>query len=152
MWKKHQNLLSNNNDAPSITKYGSLVRPNAQIVALSAHCAKCTAKKHNNSDGFFIEMQVRVFWGNDATIPLCTLAGSIRHPIATLLMGWQSPQSNLIDCQPKELGQYICKFIHSTLLTPQKRWLPKHNIMLHRRGYIEVYTPHPFGVPQEVAA
>ena len=25
MWKKHQNLLSNNNDAQSITKYGFLV-------------------------------------------------------------------------------------------------------------------------------
>ena len=25
--------------APSITKYGSLVRPDAQIVALRAHCA-----------------------------------------------------------------------------------------------------------------
>ena len=30
-----------NNDAPSVSKYGSLVRPNAQIVALCAHCAKC---------------------------------------------------------------------------------------------------------------
>ena len=29
MWKKYQNLLPNNNDAP--TKYGSLVRPHAQI-------------------------------------------------------------------------------------------------------------------------
>ena len=27
-WKKHQNLPSNNNDAQSITKYRSLVRPN----------------------------------------------------------------------------------------------------------------------------
>ena len=36
MWKKHQNLLSNNNHAQSITKYGSLVRPNTQIVALCA--------------------------------------------------------------------------------------------------------------------
>ena len=39
MWKKHQNLLSNNNDAQSITKYGVLVRPHAQIVALRTHCA-----------------------------------------------------------------------------------------------------------------
>ena len=37
VWKKHQNLLSNNNDAQSITKYGFLVRPRAQIVALHAH-------------------------------------------------------------------------------------------------------------------
>ena len=37
MWKKHQNLLSNNNDAQSITKYGFLVEPHAQIVALRAH-------------------------------------------------------------------------------------------------------------------
>ena len=29
------------NDAPGIPKYGSLVRPNAQIVALRAHGAKC---------------------------------------------------------------------------------------------------------------
>ena len=29
-----QNLLSNNNDAQSITKYGFLVRPDAQVVAL----------------------------------------------------------------------------------------------------------------------
>ena len=40
MWKKHQNLLSNNNDAPSITKNGSLVRPHAQIVALRLHCTR----------------------------------------------------------------------------------------------------------------
>ena len=33
-------LLSNNNDAPSITKYGVFVRLKAQIVALAAHCAK----------------------------------------------------------------------------------------------------------------
>ena len=39
MWKKHQNLLSNNNDAQSITKYRFLVRPHTQIVALHAHCA-----------------------------------------------------------------------------------------------------------------
>ena len=38
-WKKHQNLLSNNNDAQSITKYGFLVRPHTPIVALRAHCA-----------------------------------------------------------------------------------------------------------------
>ena len=30
MWKKHQNRLSNNNDAHSITKYGSLVPPGTQ--------------------------------------------------------------------------------------------------------------------------
>ena len=29
-----------NHDAPSISKYGSLVRPDAQIVALCAHCAE----------------------------------------------------------------------------------------------------------------
>ena len=33
MRKKHQNLLSNSNDAQSITKHGFLVRPYAQIVA-----------------------------------------------------------------------------------------------------------------------
>ena len=30
-----------NNNALSVSKYGSLVRPNAQIVTLRAHCAKC---------------------------------------------------------------------------------------------------------------
>ena len=35
----HQNLLPNNNDAQSTTKYGFLLRPEAQIVALHAHCA-----------------------------------------------------------------------------------------------------------------
>ena len=30
--------------APSITKYGSLVRPDAQIVALRAHCARTALK------------------------------------------------------------------------------------------------------------
>ena len=38
MWKKHQNLLSNNNDAQSITKYGFLVQPHTHIVTLRAHC------------------------------------------------------------------------------------------------------------------
>ena len=35
----HQNLLPNNNDAQSTTKYGFLPRPDAQIVALRTHCA-----------------------------------------------------------------------------------------------------------------
>ena len=39
MWKKHQNLLSNNNNAPSITKHGFRVWSVARIVALCAHCA-----------------------------------------------------------------------------------------------------------------
>ena len=30
--------------APSITKYGSLVRPDAQIVALRAHCVRTALK------------------------------------------------------------------------------------------------------------
>ena len=34
MWKNHQNLLSNNNDAQTMTKYGFLGEPHAQIVAL----------------------------------------------------------------------------------------------------------------------
>ena len=37
-----------NNDAPSITKYGSLVWPHTQIVALRAHFAKCAPKYHSN--------------------------------------------------------------------------------------------------------
>ena len=43
-WKKHSNLLVNNNDAQSITKYGFLVRPHAQIVALCAHCVRAALK------------------------------------------------------------------------------------------------------------
>ena len=39
MWKQQQNLLSNNNNAQSITKYGFLVRPRAQIIALCVRCA-----------------------------------------------------------------------------------------------------------------
>ena len=33
VWKKHRNLLSNNHNAPGITKYGFLVRLDTQIVA-----------------------------------------------------------------------------------------------------------------------
>ena len=40
----HQNLLPNNNDAQSTTKYGFLLWLNAHIVALHAQCA-CTALK-----------------------------------------------------------------------------------------------------------
>ena len=39
MWKKHQNLPSNNNDAHNIRKYGFLVRPHPKIAALLPHCA-----------------------------------------------------------------------------------------------------------------
>ena len=39
-WKKHQNLPSNNNEAQSITICGSLVWPDAQIVAVRAHCTR----------------------------------------------------------------------------------------------------------------
>ena len=54
MQKKHQNLRSNNNDAHSITKYGFLVRPNAQIVALRAHCAKGAP----SVEGHHVEYQI----------------------------------------------------------------------------------------------
>ena len=37
-----QTYTKGNNDAPSISKYGSLKRPNDQIYALRVHCAKCT--------------------------------------------------------------------------------------------------------------
>ena len=40
MWKKDQNLLSNNNDAQSIIKYGFLVWPHAQRIALRVHCVR----------------------------------------------------------------------------------------------------------------
>ena len=40
MWKKHENPLSNNNDAQSITN-GFLVQQDTQIGALHMHCAKC---------------------------------------------------------------------------------------------------------------
>ena len=48
MWKKHQDVLSNNNDAQSIIKYGFLVRPQAQIVALRAHGAQGGALEDGN--------------------------------------------------------------------------------------------------------
>ena len=38
--------------APSITKYGSLVRPDAQIVALRAHCARTALKAPPKGLGF----------------------------------------------------------------------------------------------------
>ena len=51
--------------APSISKYGSLVRPDAQIVALRAHCARTALKApplsqassqsdRNTQFGFFV--------------------------------------------------------------------------------------------------
>ena len=40
MWKKYQNVLSNNNDAPLVSQSMGLW-PHAQIVAVCAHCAKC---------------------------------------------------------------------------------------------------------------
>ena len=40
----HQNLLSNNNDAQNTTKYGFLLQPKAQIVALRAHCTRTALK------------------------------------------------------------------------------------------------------------
>ena len=36
------------NDAPSISKYGSLVRLDTQIVALCAKCAKCAPKEREH--------------------------------------------------------------------------------------------------------
>ena len=40
----HQNLLPNNNDAQSTRKYGFLLRPGTQIVALRAHCTRTALK------------------------------------------------------------------------------------------------------------
>ena len=40
----HLNLLSKNNDTQSTTKYGFLLWPNAQIVALCAHCTRTALK------------------------------------------------------------------------------------------------------------
>ena len=40
----HQNLLPDNNDAQSTTKYGFLLRPEAQIVALRAHYTRSALK------------------------------------------------------------------------------------------------------------
>ena len=44
----HQNQLPNNNDAQSTTKYGFLLRPDAQIVALHAQCARGAPKRGQN--------------------------------------------------------------------------------------------------------
>ena len=40
----HQNLVPNNNDAQNTTKYGFLLRPDAQIVALRARCVRTVLK------------------------------------------------------------------------------------------------------------
>ena len=37
--------------APSISKYGSLLRPDAQIVALRAHCARGAPKGKHKDEG-----------------------------------------------------------------------------------------------------
>ena len=51
-----------NNDAPSITKYGSLVRPNAQIVALRAHCAKGAPMTDHPKRHQIVGLLVRGIW------------------------------------------------------------------------------------------
>ena len=60
MWNKHQNLLSNTHDAPSVTRYGSLVRLDTQMVALRSHCAKCVPSVHqrHGSSGWHSVMSV----------------------------------------------------------------------------------------------
>ena len=40
----HQNLLPNNNDAQSTTKYVFLLRPDAQMVALRVQCTRTALK------------------------------------------------------------------------------------------------------------
>ena len=40
----HQNLVANNNDAQSTTKYGFLLQPDSQIVALCAHSPRTALK------------------------------------------------------------------------------------------------------------
>ena len=47
MWKKHQNLISNNNDAHNITKYGFLVRLDAEVVALRSR-SPLKPRKHQD--------------------------------------------------------------------------------------------------------
>ena len=43
-----------NNDAPSITKYGSSLRLNAQIVALRPHCVKGAPNVNRNLLGHML--------------------------------------------------------------------------------------------------
>ena len=43
----HGNLLPNDNDAKSTKKYGFLLRLDAQIVALHAHCKRTALKAYN---------------------------------------------------------------------------------------------------------
>ena len=47
--------------APSISKYGSLVRSDTQIVALCAHCAQGSSKPIGN-DHFYVLRDLRVCW------------------------------------------------------------------------------------------
>ena len=53
--------------APSISKYGSLVWPDAQIVALRAHCTRTALKappKRAKSDTETMASDLRVPWHN----------------------------------------------------------------------------------------
>ena len=71
----HQNLLSNNNDAQSTTKYGFLLRPHTQIVALRAHCTRTALKAPPQNQ--------KIHWGMVLLGKIMILQG-VRHPISCL--------------------------------------------------------------------
>ena len=59
MLKKHQNLLSNNPNAQSITKYGFLVWLDAQILILCVHCMEVPPSKYpSNNHTTFVSQNV----------------------------------------------------------------------------------------------
>ena len=60
----HQNLRPNNNDAQNTTKYGFLLWPDAQIVAVRTHCTQ-----HAPFIGFCTK---RVFWYKLGGLLVCT--------------------------------------------------------------------------------
>ena len=87
--------------APSISKYGSLVRPDAQIVALRAHCAR-TARA----------LRLRLPLRTGSKIIQCTIlikirrlpkGGSFDGPWAQTPPSPESQQKNLIHHQKTQL-------------------------------------------------
>ena len=108
MWKKHQNLPSNNNDGQGITKYGSLVRPDAQIVALrlSPPPRNCDSFLRGNTHS---DSPLRCETASQSTacpgapcLSMCSRFG-VQQPILLV-----NPISTVSDCRAA-LGKLICK-------------------------------------------
>ena len=65
-----KNYARGNNDAPSISKHGSLVRPDAQIVALRTHYAECAQSSSWPTP-------LPQFWG--ALLTCCEMHRQVRY-------------------------------------------------------------------------